>query len=85
MAFGIKVTACASCGLRDLTKTYHREAVGELSEEFTLSAVQVQELMDLGADHDAGTGVYLVPGPDEPPMRVDISSIISSYRAAIVT
>ena len=64
-------SAYASCGLRDLTKTYHREAVGELSEEFKLSAVQVQELMDLGADHDAGTGVYLAPGPDEPPMRVD--------------
>ena len=42
MAFGIPVHACASCGLRDLTKTYHREAVGELSEEFKLSAVQVQ-------------------------------------------
>ena len=38
--------------------------------------------MDLGADHDAGTGVNLDPGPDEPPMRVDISSIITSYRAS---
>ena len=46
-----------------------------------MSKVQVQKLMDLGADHDAGTGVYFVPGPDEPPIRVDISSIISSYRA----
>ena len=81
MDFGIMVPACISCGLRDLTKNYHREAVGDLSEEFKLSAVQVQELMDLGADHDAGTCVYLVPGPDEPPMRVDISSLISSYRA----